>query len=85
MINFDYIRKENIKTHNPNWPKISNHPYRISIIGGFGSGKTNALFKLIIREIDNSKIYFYAKDPHEGKYQLLIEIQANSVLKHCNK
>ena len=39
MINFDYIIKEDIKEHNPNWPEIPSHPYRILIVGGSGSGK----------------------------------------------
>ena len=34
MINFDDLRKGNIKEHNPNWPRIPDHPYRILIIGG---------------------------------------------------
>ena len=29
--------------YNPNWPYILDHPYRIVIIGGLGSGKTNVL------------------------------------------
>ena len=33
MINFDVI-KEETKKHNPNWPEIPDHPYRILIIGG---------------------------------------------------
>ena len=41
MINFDAVRKENIKNHNPNWPQIPDHPIRILIIGGLGSGKKN--------------------------------------------
>ena len=41
MINFDNVIKEKAKEHNPNWPQIPDHPYRISIIGGSGSGKTN--------------------------------------------
>ena len=36
MINFDDGAKENINEHNPNWPQISDHPYRILIIGGSG-------------------------------------------------
>ena len=32
MFNFGYITKENIKEHNPNWPEIPDHPYRILII-----------------------------------------------------
>ena len=43
MFNFDYITKEDIKEHNPNWPDIPDHPYSILIVGGSESGKTNAL------------------------------------------
>ena len=39
MINFDVIRKENIKEHNSNWPQILVRPCRILIIGSSGSGK----------------------------------------------
>ena len=46
MINFDYVRKGNIKEHNPNWPQIPDHLYRVLIIVGSGSGKTNSLFTL---------------------------------------
>ena len=47
MINFDDVINQNIKEHDPNWPEIPNHPYRILINGGSGSGKTNSLFNLI--------------------------------------
>ena len=47
MVNFDYVTKENIKEHNPNLPKIPDHPYRILVIVGSRSGKTNLLFNLI--------------------------------------
>ena len=33
--------------HNPNWPYITDHPYRMLIIGGSGSGKIDALTNLI--------------------------------------
>ena len=42
MISFDDVTKENIKEHHPNWPQTLDHPYRILIIGGSGSGKTNS-------------------------------------------
>ena len=45
MINSDYVTKENIKKHDPNWPQIHDHPYRILTTGGSGSGKTNSLFQ----------------------------------------
>ena len=68
MINFDDGIKEKIKKHNPNWPEIPGHPYRILMIGGFVSGKTNALLNLINHTPDIDKIYLYAKDPFEEKY-----------------
>ena len=39
MINFDNYVNENKTKHNKNWPYIPDHPYRILIIGGSGSGK----------------------------------------------
>ena len=33
--------------HNPNWPDILDHPYRILILGGSGSRKTNVLLNLV--------------------------------------
>ena len=85
MIKFDDITKENIKEHNPNWPKIPDHSYRILIIGRSGSGKTNALFfNLISQEQDIDKIYLYAKDPNEAKYQLLMNKREGLELKHFN-
>ena len=61
MINFDDVTKEKIKEHNPNWPQISDHLYRILILGGFGSGKKDSLFNLINEEPDIDKIYLYVK------------------------
>ena len=39
MINFDNYTNENKTEHNPNWPYILDHPHRILIAGGSGSGK----------------------------------------------
>ena len=39
MINFNNVTKESIKEHNRNWPRILDPPYRILIIGDYGSGK----------------------------------------------
>ena len=47
MINFDDYVNENKTKHNKNWPYIPDHPYRILIIGGSGSGKTNEVLNLI--------------------------------------
>ena len=68
MINFDDIVSENKTANNKNWPYIPDHPYRILIIVGSGSGKTNVLLNLIENQPDIDKTYFYAKDPYEAKY-----------------
>ena len=72
MINFGDVTKENIKKHNLNWPKIPDLPYRILIIGGSGSGKTNSLLDLINQQSDINNIYLYAKDSYEANYPFLI-------------
>ena len=72
MINFDDYGYENKTQHNLKWPYIPDNPYRILIIGGSGSGKTNALLNLINNQPDINKVYWYAKDPYEAKYQYLI-------------
>ena len=73
MFNFDYVTKEDLKKHNPSRSKISDHLYQILIIGCTVSGKTNALLDLINYEPDIDKIYLYANDLYEAKYQLLIK------------
>ena len=47
MINFVNIRNESNKERNKKWLYIPGHPYRILVIGGSGSGKTNVLLNLI--------------------------------------
>ena len=84
MINFDDYANENKTEHNLKWPYIPDHPYRILIIGGSGSGKTNALLNLINNQPDIDKIYLYAKDPYETKYQFLINKRESTGLKHFN-
>ena len=54
------------------------------IIGGSGSGKTNALLILINNQSDIDKIYLYSKDPYEDTYQFLIKKRKSIGLKHFN-
>ena len=82
MINLDSITNENNKEHNEKWPFIPDHPYRILIIGGSGSGKTNALLNLIKEQDDIDKIYLYAKDLSEPKYEFLIKKREDAGTKH---
>ena len=84
MINFDDYANENKMQHNSSQPYIPDQPYRILIIGGSGSGKTNALLNLINNQPDIDKIYLYPKDPYESKYQFLINKRKRVGLKHFN-
>ena len=68
MIKCDNFTKENIKEQNPNWPQIPDNRYKILIIGGSRSGKTNALFYLINHKLYTDKIYLHVKDWYEAKY-----------------
>ena len=54
------------------------------IIGGSGPGKTNLLLNLINNQPDIDKIYLYAKDRYEVKYQFLINKRESTGLKHFN-
>ena len=79
MENYDQSFEIN---NNPKWPYILDHIYRILIIGGSGSGKTNLLLNLVKHlQIDIGKIYLYVKDPFEPKYQLRINGRENVGIK----
>ena len=84
MINLDDYVNENKTKHNSKCPYIPDHPYRILIIGGSGSGKTNALLNLINNQSDINKICFYPKDSYETKYQFLIKKRESTGLKRFN-
>ena len=84
MINFDDVIKEETKEHNPNWPEIPDHPYRILIIEGSGSGITNPLFNPINHQPGIDNIYIYAKDLTEAKHQFFIKKHEDVGTKHFN-
>ena len=80
MFNLDAITNKNNKDDDKMWP------YRMLIIGPSGSGKTNALLNLIQQDNNNliDKIYLYAKDLSEPKYQFLIKKRENAGIKKLN-
>ena len=84
MINLDSIVNDKNEKHNENWPYIPDHPYRILIIGGSGSRKTNTLLNLVNEQRYIDKIYLYAKDLSEPKYEHLIKNRENAGIKHLN-
>ena len=84
MINFDYYTSENKTEYNLNWLHTPDKPYRILIIGGSGSGKTNLLLNLIEDQPDIDKIYLYAIDLYELKYQYLINKTESVGINHFN-
>ena len=77
MFNLDNVRS---KTDNRNWP------YRTLLIGPSGCGKTNTLLNFIQQQDNNiiDKIYLYAKDLEEPKYQLLIKKRESAGIKKLN-
>ena len=68
MLNLDDIvsNKKKSSSKNDDWP------FRMLVIGPSGSGKTNTLLHLISNFHPIDKIYLYAKDADEKKYQYLI-------------
>ena len=59
-------------------------PFRMLIIGPSGSGETNTLLHLINNLHPIDKIYLYAKDIHEPKYEYLINKKEQAGIKNLN-
>ena len=75
---------DQVNEHNKNWSYIPDHPYRILIIVGSGSGKSNVLLNLIENQPNIDKIYLYAKNPYEAKFQYLINKRESVSINHFN-
>ena len=54
------------------------------MIGGSGCGKTKVLLNLIENQPDIDKIYLYARDPYQAKYQYLINKRKSVGINHFN-
>ena len=78
MLNLDNI------VSNKNENKDNNWPFRMLIIGPSGPGKTNTLVHLINNLNPIDKIYLYAKDLSEPKYEFLINKREQAGIKNLN-
>ena len=63
---------------------VPDHLYRMIIIGGSGSGKTNALINLIHEQNNIDKIYLNARDLSEPKYEYMHLNNPNIFIKRSN-
>ena len=80
MLNLDNIvsNKKKSSLENDDWT------FRMLIVGPSGSGKTNTLLHLIDKLHPIDKIYLYAKDTDEDKYQYLINKREQAGIKNLN-
>ena len=78
MLNLDNVVSNKNENKNNDWP------FRMLIIGPSGSGKTNTLLHLINNLHPIDKIYLYAKDIHEPKYEYLIIKREQAGIKNLN-
>ena len=80
MLNLDNI----VSNKNMSSSEHNNWPFRMLIIGSSRSGKTNTLLHLINNLHPIDKIYLYAKDLHETKYEYLIIKREQAGIKNLN-
>ena len=78
MLNLDDIVSNKKKSSS----EYNDWPFRMLIIGPSGSGKTNTLLHLIEKFYPIDKIYLYAKDTDEEKYQYLISKREQAGIKN---
>ena len=78
LLNLDDIVSNKKENKDNDWP------FRMLIIGPSGSGKTNTLLHLINNFHPIDKIYLYAKDTDEKKYQFLINKRELAGIKNLN-
>ena len=80
MLNLDNI----VSNKNTSFSEDNNWPFRMLIVGPSGSGKTNILLHSINNLHPIDKIYLYAKDIHEPKYEYLINKREQTGIKNLN-
>ena len=78
MLNLDNTVSNKNENKNNNWP------FRMLIIGPSGSGETNVLLHLINNLHPIDKIYLYAEDLDELKYEYLINRREKAGIENLN-
>ena len=79
MLNLD-----DIVSHKKENKELNDRPFKMLIIRPSGSGKTNTLLHLINNFHPIDKIYLYAKDTDEKKYQYLMNKREQAGIKNLN-
>jgi len=69
----DYTPKSDKNKYRNKYAEAPQWPFRMLIVGPSNCGKTNLLMNLIYDYLDYDKLYVYARDLEEGKYQDLQE------------
>ena len=80
MLNLDNL----VSIKNTSFSEDNNWPFRILIVGPSESGKTNTFLHLINNLHPIDKIYLYAKDIHEPKFEYLINEREQAGIKNLN-
>jgi len=96
MYNFDSLVEKNSRKYKNKDPLAPRWPFRMLITGPSGCGKTNTLLEMILTGFMHfDKIYLYAKNIQQDKYQFLIktindleeklDVPKNSMIYACAK
>jgi len=96
MYNFDQLVEKNSRKYKDKDPLAPKWPFRMLITGPSGCGKTNTLLEMILTGLLHfDKIYLYAKNIQQDKYQFLIktineleeklDVPKNSMIYACAK
>ena len=71
-INYD-VDDDMVTNYRQKYPFMPDQNFRMLICGPSGSGKTNLLLEMIFRLLYFDKIYLYAKNLDQSKYQFLLK------------
>ena len=71
FINYD-VDGDMVTNYRQKYPFMPDQNFRMLICGPSGSGKTNLLLDMIFRLLYFDKVYLYAKNLDQSKYQFLL-------------